>query len=93
MDNLRIKYNNLFINKALFIRFYVIQTTIRNNNISTLKIIVTENNKDNIWNIMDTYCIIVKIVFLKSQFVMILSCNIETLKSYIFSVICKYLSI
>ena len=52
-DNLRIKYNNLFINKALFIRFYVIQTTISNNIITTLKIIVTENNKDNIWNIMD----------------------------------------
>ena len=53
MDNLIIKNNNLFINKAQFIRFYVIQTTFSNNNITNLTIIVTENNKDNNWNIRD----------------------------------------
>ena len=61
MDNLRIKYNNLFINKAQFIRFCVIQTTISNNNITMANIIVTENNKDNYWNIKDNtpykYCL------------------------------------
>ena len=93
MNNLRIKYNNLFINKALFIRFYVIQTTISNNNITTLKIIVTENNKDNIWNIKDNTPYKYFLHFQNHNLLRYYQVILKKIKIYIFSVICKDLSI
>ena len=53
VDNFIIKNNNLFINKAQFIRLYVFLMILSNNNITILNIIVTEKCKDNNWNIMD----------------------------------------